>query len=113
MDKKTFIGNVSSQLETYIDNFTIYGKNSQIRINPLTLTTELVTGTDFQSALADSEETVEVSAAAHGMENQDGADYQVSQNPDFIPVAKLIHQIDGKVQPNSIEIEKLAASYNL
>lgn len=111
MDKESFENRIIEQVEIYIENFTIFGKNSQIRINPALEEIMLVSNDVMMRDIAESEETIEDAAAAHGLESQDASEYQVTQNPDYYPVASLLHEVNGKVLPDKRAIGRIVKKY--
>lgn len=112
MDRKEFMSHVSAAVDIYIGSFDRFQPDAQIQVNPVTLAVELVNGRDRLDDLADNEEAVEDASAAHGEENQDGADYQVKQNFDLYPVKDfVIVREDGQGRPDPLAIARLAAKY--
>ena len=72
----------------------------------------LVNGSERSDAVEDSDEAIENAAAAHGMANQETMDYQVTRNPDYYAVKRLLaasgpdHTI-----PDTTAIEAIASNY--
>lgn len=93
MKREEFKKIVEDAIRQYIDNFYRYDSNPQLRINPDTLAVSLVNGSDMLAELGDNDEALEAAAAAHGMANQEASEFQVTQNPDFYAVKKLIEAI--------------------
>lgn len=107
--KKAIVDNVTF----YINNFYRFDSNPQLRINPDTKLVTLVNGSDKLTAIGDNDEAVEAAAASHGMANQEAADFQVTQNPDFYAVKPLLKAVDSGEgdEPDEKAIEKIVASY--
>ncbi|MCM1290815.1 MAG: hypothetical protein NC201_07610 [Prevotella sp.] len=112
MKREDFIKTVTGLITEYIFERVDSKSNAQLRINPLTLSASIVSDADFLAEIADNEEAIEDAAAVDGLENEDGADRQAAQNPDFYPVASLIiKDSKGASIPDSIEINKLVDNY--
>lgn len=103
---------IARLVNEYIENFDRFDHNPQIRVNPLKKTATLVNGRDMQLEIEDNDEAIEDAAAADGMETEDAADYQASQNPDFYAVKSLlINTPAGTTIANAKAISDVAANY--
>lgn len=103
---------ITKAVQEYIDNFDRFDSNPQIRINPVTLDVLLVNGSDMLDEIGDNDEAIEDAAAADGLRDEEGADYQVSQNPDFHPVKSLLGETPTGVNiPSPTAIASLASRY--
>lgn len=103
---------IARLVNEYIENFDRFDHNPQIRVNPLKKTAMLVNGRDMQLEIEDNDEAIEDAAAADGMETEDAADYQASQNPDFYAVKSLlINTPAGTTIANAKAISDVAANY--
>lgn len=113
MKKEEFVEAVSGLLWVYINNEEMLGDNAQIRVNPVLLYVDLLSGKEFLQALADTQEAIENAAYAHDAAQYEAADYQAQQNPDFYPACTLLMKdADGRTVPSRELIEeKLASNY--
>lgn len=112
MKKSDFIEAVTGLVWVYINNEDLQGKSAHISVNPETLYVDLLTQDEFHQALADSEEAFEDAAAAQGDETESASDFQEAEDPDFYLVQALIKKNDdGKEEPDSEAIEKIASNY--
>lgn len=112
MTREEFKTSLESNVRLYIDNFYRFGSNPQLRIIPATLAVTLVDGSEIGYAVEDNDEAVEYAAAAHGMANQEGADYQVTRNPDYYAVKPLLKATsDDKTVPDEAQIESIVSNY--
>lgn len=112
MTREEFKKSVEDNVNFYIGNFYRYDSNPQLRVNPSTLEVTLVNGSDILSEIGDNDEAIESAAAAHGMANQEAADFQVTQNPDFYAVKDLLEAVsDDKTLPDEKAIEEIVKVY--
>lgn len=112
MKQIEFIEGVARMLQHYINNSGHFDSNAQLRVNPATMATTIVNGSDMLAELADSDEAIEDAAAADGLRDEDATDYQASQNPDFYSVKMLIQSgPSGHDEPSLHAIVQIADSY--
>lgn len=112
MKQIEFIEGVARMLQNYINNSRYFDSNAQLRVNPATMATTIVNGSDMLAELADSDEAIEDAAAADGLRNEDSTDYQASRNPDFYSVRMLIQTgPSGHEEPSLPAIVQVADSY--
>lgn len=102
---------LTDTVQEYINNFDRFDSNPQLRINPVSLSAELVNGSDMMEDIADSDEAIEDAAAAQGMANQDSTDYQAQQNPDYYPVKPLLKHVGNTSIPDPLKIYRIATKY--
>lgn len=111
MKRKEFEEAVTGLVWVWINNRDLQGENAQIRVNPELLYVDLLTQSEFQEAVEDSDEVIENAAYAFGGRDEENADEQARQNPDFYPARTLVKKEDGKTVPDPNAIETLAANY--
>lgn len=112
MTRKEFINVLREDVQNYIDNFDRFDGNPQLMINPDTLDIKLVNGSAMLDAIADSEEAVEDAAFAEGAETKEASDYQVTRNPDFYAVTKLLKPVSAhNSEPSEAALKKIADVY--
>ena len=90
MTRDEFIEKLTGEVNTYIENFDRFDSDPQLKVIPATLDVALVNGSERSDAVEDSDEAIENAAAAHGMANQETMDYQVTRNPDYYAVKRLL-----------------------
>ena len=112
MTRDEFIEKLTGEVNTYIENFDRFDSDPQLKVIPATLDVTLVNGSERSDAVEDSDEAIENAAAAHGLANQETMDYQVTRNPDYYAVKRLLaasgpdHTI-----PDTTAIEAIASNY--
>lgn len=112
MKRQQFINSVATVVQEYIDNFSSYDKNPQLRINPELLLVEVENGNGYLRDIEYSDEVVESAAAAERPDYEDAMDYQASQNFDYYPVCDFFKvKSDGTGMPDLAAIERLADKY--
>lgn len=112
MKSDEFKKNIIEAVNTYIGNFDRFDNNPQLRVNPATLAVTLVNGSDMLTAIGDNDEAIEAAAASHGMANQEAADFQVTQNPDFYSLKTLIKATpDGGTVPDDKAVDAIVKTY--
>lgn len=111
MKRDEFVGNVADMLKIYIDNSESFDSNPQLRVNPDTLAATIVNGSDMMAEIEHSDENIEAAAGAEGAATEDDTDFQVTLNPDFYTVVRLITDANGKRIPDKKAIEKIADYY--
>lgn len=111
MKRDEFVGNITDMLKIYIDNSDSFDGNPQLRVNPDTLAATIVNGRDMMAEIAHSVETIEAAAGAQGAASEDDTDYQVTLNPDFYAVSRLIKVADGTRIPDEGEVSRIADTY--
>lgn len=90
MTREDFTKTLEGVVRQFIDYPADFGPDPQLRINPLTLAVTIVRASDRLAEIEDSNEAVEDAAGAQGAASEDGTDFQVTQNPDFYPLNRLI-----------------------
>ncbi len=111
MKREEFVGDVTDMIKIYIDNSESFDSNPQLRVNPDTFAATIVNGSDMLAEIEHSDETIEQAAGAQGAATEDDTDFQVTMNPDFYTVARLIKVEDGKRVPDVKAVEKVADTY--
>lgn len=111
MTREEFKKAIEDNINLYINNFYRFDSNPQLRVNPDTLGVTLVNGSDMLAEIADNDEALEAAAASHGMANQEASDYQVTRNPDFYSVKKLLEPSGDKSIPNGAAIKRIIDTY--
>ena len=110
--RNEFVKAMTEAVQEYIDNFYRFDSDPQIQVNPLTRSVELVSDVEMLSAPADSDEAIENAAHGEGDETEAADDYQVSKNPDFYAVKKLlVTSSDGVTHPDGKAIADIADTY--
>lgn len=90
MTRDEFIAEVTRQVSTFAKYLNNYDSNPQLRVNPANYHVGLVNGTDMLDEIDNSDENIEIGAAAEDPASEDGAFNQISRNPDFYPLRKLV-----------------------
>lgn len=111
MKRDEFVGKVADMLKIYIDNSDSFDSNPQLRVNPDNMAATIVNGSDMLAEIEHSDETIEDAAGAQGAATEDDTDFQVTMNPDFYTVARLIKVDAGKRVPDMKAVEKVADAY--
>ena len=112
MTREEFKKSVEDAIQLYIDNFYRFDSNPQVRVNPTTLSVELVNGADILAGIGDNDEAIEAAAASHGMANQEAADFQVSLNPDYYAVKPMLEATpDGGTKAKSESVDFIVNTY--
>lgn len=103
---------INGAVERYIEEYDIFDQDPHIRINPASLNVTIVNGRDMLAEIEDSNETVEDAAGAQGAASELSTDFQVTQNPDFYALNRLVIVMDdGHMVPNEDAIKSIAANY--
>lgn len=96
----------------YTNSPEYFDSDPKIRINPATLDVTVVNGRDALKGIAFSDEAVEEAAAVDGEANEDAADFQTSQDPDFFAVKDYVRvDKEGRTVPDRAAITRLAKTY--
>lgn len=112
MTRENFIDTVTYLVKEYMNDFSDFDSNPQIRVNPATLGLRLINGSEMLDELADSDERVEDAAGAQGAASEVATDFQVTYNPDFYPVKDLLKVEKGKpTVPDTVAIRAVAEKY--
>lgn len=112
MRKDEFIDAVTAAVNRYLADTALYDFDPQVRVNPVTLSVNLINSREKLAEIAESVETLESAAGAQGEMEEETTEYQVRQNPDFYPVKKLIREgTDGSATPDEEKITAIAAEY--
>lgn len=112
MTRENFIDTVTYLVKEYMNDFSDFDSNPQIRVNPATLGLRLINGSDMLEEIADSDERVEDAAGAQGAASELATDFQVTYNPDFYPVKAMLKVEDGKrAEPDTEAIRRVAEKY--
>lgn len=113
MTRKEFTDRIYGIVNNYI-NYYIDGRGDdpQIRVNPLSLYTDLVADRDHMLDIGYSDEAIGEAAAADTETYADAMDRQARQNPDYYPVKSLItHDPEGKAVADTRAIDTLVGAY--
>lgn len=103
---------INGAVERYIEEYDIFDQDPHIRINPASLNVTIVNGRDMLAEIEDSNETVEDAAGAQGAASELSTDFQVTQNPDFYALNRLVIVMDdGHMVQNEDAIKSIAANY--
>lgn len=97
------------QLEAYLEYGDVKRGDLQLRVNPDSKYVSIVGEGYLLHGIDQTDENVEVGAAAENQHAEDYALNQIDQDPDFYPVRTLI--ADGK--PDTAAIARLADKYFL
>lgn len=112
MTRKEFIDGVNDAVERFISDFEIFEPDPHLRVNPVTLYADLVTGPEMDDSIADADEAIEDAAAAEGDASESGTDFQAKENPDYYPIAQFLVVKSGRPAVADVKaIEKLADKY--
>lgn len=112
MTRENFIDTVTYLVKEYMNDFSDFDSNPQIRVNLATLGLRLINGSEMLDELADSDERVEDAAGAQGAASEVVTDFQVTYNPDFYPVKDLLKVETGKpTVPDTVAIRAVAEKY--
>lgn len=112
MKRSEFIKRVNDAINRYLDDFELYEPNPQLSVNPDSLYVDIISGKDMFTEIENSDEALENAAGAQGAATEQDFDYQVSQNPDFYPIRRLLKISDEKpTVADSVAIEALANNY--
>lgn len=112
MTKNDFTQLLTTIVNHYIDDFSSFDSNPQLKINPVLMTVDLINGSEMFTDIEYADEAVEQAVAAESEENEEATDYQASQNPDFYPVKKLLRKnAEGRAEANPDAIAAVAAEY--
>lgn len=99
MIRQEFTTTLNRMVQKYIENFTMYDSNPQLRVNPATLEMTIINGRDMMLELAENDEVVEAAAGAERPDEKDADDMQVRQNPDFYAVKTQLLEIHKGEEP--------------
>ncbi len=112
MTNTKLVSAIGNAVERYIEDYDIYDQDPHIRINPANLNVAIVNGRDMLDEIEDSNEAVEDAAGAQGAASEQSTDFQVTQNPDFYALNRLVIVMDdGHMVPNDDAIKNIAANY--
>lgn len=112
MTRNEFSSLVNKVVEQYMESFSLYDSNPQLKINPVTLTIQLVNGSEMQTDIEYSDEAIEEAAGAQTPEYEDAMDAQARRNPDFYAVKHLLKKdSQGKATINQAAIEEIVNIY--
>ena len=112
MTNTKLVSAIGNAVERYIEDYDIYDQDPHIRINPANLNVAIVNGRDMLDEIEDSNEAVEDAAGAKGAASEQSTDFQVTQNPDFYALNRLVIVMDdGHMVPNDDAIKNIAANY--
>lgn len=111
MTRKEFTRRLTDAVRLYIENPGQFTANPQLRVNPDLYRVELVDGSDLLEEIEDSDEAIENATISHGEWDQDEADYQAKQNPDFYPLHDLWKKTGHGMEPDDAAIEKIVEVY--
>lgn len=107
MTRQEFIAKISELLDAYIEYGDITKGDLQLRVNPESKYVSIVGEDYLQHGIDQTDENIEVGAAAENQHAEDYALNQIDQDPDFYPVRDLVK--DGKIDISVLE--KIADKY--
>lgn len=113
MTRQEFTDRITDIVDNYIKYYISgRGADPQIRVNPLTLYTDLVADRDHMLDIDYSDQAIEEAAAADTETYADAMDRQARQNPDYYAVKSLIIRgSDGHAQADTAAIATIADTY--
>ena len=112
MTRNDFTSLVNKAVELYMGSFEQFDSNPQIKINPATLTIQLVNGSEMETDIEYSDEAIEEAAGAETPEYEDAMDAQARQNPYFYAVKHLLKKdAEGKATINEAAVEEIVNIY--
>lgn len=112
MKRDEFIKAVGDLVRTYIECHDRYDSDPQLRVNPSTLNVGLINGREMQAEIDDANATIDAAAGAEGAMEEESADFQVTQTPDFYPIKQLVVATPGStVAPDANAIISIANIY--
>ena len=112
MKREEFVKAATELVQNYIQMFSQFDSNPQLRVNPELRLVEIENGYAYQDDIEYSDEVVENAAYAEGDATESASDYQAKQNYDYYPVRKLMKRIsEHKFIPDKKAIEKIADKY--
>lgn len=112
MERQDMIKRLRSAVNLYIEDSLQLGSDAQIAISLKDFMVNIQTAADRDEDIYESDATVEATAVAEGLADQDGMDYQTSRNWDLYPVFDLIRRdAKGKAVPDDVKIAAIVDSY--
>ena len=78
---------------------------------PAGLAVDIVSGSDFLDEIAESDEVIEIAAAADDAASEDAADYQASRIPDFYELSQYVKDVDGRKTVDVAAVDRLVSKY--
>lgn len=109
--KALFKQQLTDLISGYIANYIGNDENPQIRVVPADLTADIVSGSDFLNEIAESEEVIEIAAAADDAESEEASDYQASRIPDFYELRDYVKETGGRKTVDVAAVDALVAKY--
>lgn len=112
MKRDEFSALVKKAVELYIGSFERFDSNPQLKINPVTLTVQLINGSEMLTDIDYSDTVIEEAAAADDPDNEDAMDRQSARNPDFYAVKSLMTKDSGgRAVPDPEAIASVVSVY--
>ncbi len=112
MTRNDFSTLINKVVEQYMQSFSLYDGNPQLKVNPVTLTIDLINGSEMQTDIEYADEAIEEAAGAQSPEYEDAMDSQARRNPDFYAVKKLLKKdANGKAIIKEDAIQEIADIY--
>ena len=112
MTRNDFSSIINKIVEQYIQSFDLFDSNPQLKINPETLTIQLINGSEMQTDIEYSDEAIEEAAGAETSEYEDAMDAQARRNPDFYAVKRLLKKDEsGKAIINEDAVKEILDIY--
>lgn len=103
---------LESAVRLYIEDSLQLGPDAQIAISPKDFMVNIQTAKDRDEDIYESDATLEATAVAEGLADQDGMDYQTSRNWDLYPVMTLIKRDEkGMAVPDEKKIASIVETY--
>lgn len=111
VSKALFKQQIPDLISGYVDNYIGNDENPQIRVVPAGFAVDIVSGSDFLDEIAESDEVIEIAAAADDAASEDAADYQASRIPDFYELSQYVKDVDGRKTVDVAAVDRLVSKY--
>lgn len=105
------IWRLTHAVKLYIEDSFDFGPDVQAAVDPKDFTVNIQTAADRDNDIDDSDATVEASAVAEGLADQDGMDYQSSRNWDLYPMDTLVRHEGDRLVPDDTRIAAIVDTY--
>lgn len=103
---------LESTVRLYIEDVLQLGPDATVAISPKDFMINLQTSHTRDMDIDDSDATLEATAVAEGLAEQDGMDYQTSRNWDLYPARTLIRKnAAGQIEPDGRKIAAIVSKY--
>lgn len=111
MDRNQMIMRLEHAVNLYLESDGSLGPDVQAAIDRKDFSVNVQTVADRDSDIDNSDATVEESAVAEGLADQDGMDYQSARNWDLYPMTTLIKRDGDRLIPDLDRIAAIVDSY--